>query len=291
MRSDFVRILMSMVLLVAVAACDSGSPQAGSEPTGSGNDKTAAAAEAGTAESAGVSSATGEPAVPMASRESGSAGGIDKVLAKLRDSRPDFEFGEVTTTPVEGIYQTKVLGGPIIYIVEGGEYFFAGDMFLVEEDDIVNLAERAMDGTRKEQLASLSTDDMIVFTPDDVRAHVYVFTDVDCYYCQKLHQEVPALNELGIEVRYLAYPRAGVGSPSYRKIASAWCADDPNDAITLLKAGETIPDNVCEPNPVAAQFQLGGTLGVTGTPALVTAEGRLVPGYMPADRLAQELGL
>ena len=214
-----------------------------------------------------------------------------KVLERLKDSRPDFEFGEVKKTPIEGIYQTQVIGGPIIYIVEGGEYFFAGDLYQVEENDIVNLAEREMDVARKQQLASLSTSDMIVFAPEDTRAFVYVFTDVDCYYCQKLHQEVPALNDMGIEVRYLAYPRAGVGSPSYRKIASAWCADDPNDSLTRLKAGETIPDDVCDPNPVAEQFELGGELGVTGTPALVTSEGRLVPGYLPADRLAKELGL
>ena len=214
-----------------------------------------------------------------------------KVLEKLKDSRPDFEFGEVKKTPLEGIYQTQVAGGPIIYIVESGEYFFAGDLYKVEENDIVNLAERAMDETREQQLSSLSTGDMIVFAPENPRAYVYVFTDVDCYYCQKLHQEVPALNDMGIEVRYLAYPRAGVGSPSYRKIASAWCAKDPNESLTRLKAGETIPDNVCDPNPVAEQFKLGGTLGVTGTPALVTAEGRLVPGYLPADKLVKELGL
>ena len=217
--------------------------------------------------------------------------GHGKVLERLKDSRPDFQFGEVKKTPLEGIYQTQVEGGPIIYIVEGGEYFFAGDLYKVEEHDIVNLAEREMDGARKQQLASLSTDDMIVFEPENSRAFVYVFTDVDCYYCQKLHQEVPELNEMGIEVRYLAYPRAGIGSPSYRKIASAWCADDPNESLTRLKAGETIPDDVCDPNPVAAQYELGGKLGVTGTPALVTAEGRLVPGYLPADRLAKELGL
>ena len=132
---------------------------------------------------------------------------------------------------------------------------------------------------------------MIVFGPEEAKAFVYVFTDVDCYYCQKLHQEVPALKELGVEIRYLAYPRAGVGSPSYRKIASAWCAEDPNISLTALKAGEQIPDNVCENNPVAEQYMLGGQLGVSGTPALVTESGKLLPGYMPADKLANALGL
>ena len=132
---------------------------------------------------------------------------------------------------------------------------------------------------------------MIVFAPKQSKAHVYVFTDVDCYYCQKLHQEVPALEALGIEVRYLAYPRAGIGSDSYQKIASAWCADDPQDSLTILKAGGDIPSNVCEDNPIAQQFALGSDLGVKGTPALITEAGVLLPGYMPADKLARALGL
>jgi thiol:disulfide interchange protein DsbC len=123
------------------------------------------------------------------------------------------------------------------------------------------------------------------------RAFVSVFTDVDCFYCQKLHQEVPELNRRGVEVRYLAYPRAGVGSDSYRKIASAWCASDKLTAMTRLKNRETIPDNVCPGNPVADQFLLGQKVGVTGTPALVLESGQLLPGFMPADALVQRLGI
>ena len=106
-----------------------------------------------------------------------------------------------------------------------------------------------------------------------------------------MHQEVPALNKAGVEVRYLAYPRAGIGSDSYRKIASAWCADDPQDAITKLKARQEIPENVCAGNPVAAQYSLGQRAGVRGTPALVLETGEMVPGYMAADDLVKRMGI
>ena len=116
---------------------------------------------------------------------------------------------------------------------------------------------------------------MVIFPAvGETKGVVSVFTDVDCGYCRKLHQEVPKLNQMGIEVRYLAYPRAGVGSRSYQKIVSAWCAADPNKAMTQLKSGMEIPDVSCE-NPVAAQFDLGQQVGVTGTPAIVLEDGRL----------------
>ena len=124
-----------------------------------------------------------------------------------------------------------------------------------------------------------------------MRASVTVFTDVDCFYCQKLHNEVPAMNERGIEVRYLAYPRAGVGSESYRKIASAWCDKDPQEAITRLKNRQNIPENVCPGNPVADQFMLGQQAGVRGTPALVLESGEMVPGYLSAQDLAARVGI
>ncbi|MEP1593906.1 MAG: DsbC family protein, partial [Halieaceae bacterium] len=101
----------------------------------------------------------------------------------------------------------------------------------------------------------------------------------------------PELNKRGIEVRYLAYPRSGVGSESYRQLASAWCAEDPQDTLTRLKNREDVPDNVCEENPVAAQYELGGKLGVRGTPAIITESGQMIPGYQSADDLIATLGL
>ena len=99
------------------------------------------------------------------------------------------------------------------------------------------------------------------------------------------------MNQMGIEVRYMAYPRAGVGSESYRKIASAWCAQDRQVALTQLKNREEIPDNVCPGNPVADQFMLGQEAGVRGTPALVLENGTMVPGYVSAADLAGRMGL
>ena len=126
---------------------------------------------------------------------------------------------------------------------------------------------------------------MIIFSPKgETKGAVYVFTDVDCGYCQKLHQEVPQLNAAGIEVRYLAYPRAGLSTPTFDKMVSAWCADDRNAAMNALKIGANVTAKKCD-NPVAAQYQLGAAMGVTGTPAIVLEDGTLIPGYKPAAQL------
>jgi thiol:disulfide interchange protein DsbC len=120
---------------------------------------------------------------------------------------------------------------------------------------------------------------------------VSVFTDVDCGYCQKLHQEVPQLNTMGIEVRYLAFPRAGKGSETYQKLVTAWCAQDRQATLTRYKNREPVTTKTCANNPVNAQYELGESIGINGTPALITATGELLPGYMPAAELARRLGV
>lgn len=214
------------------------------------------------------------------------------IRASFKASRPELGISTITTSEISGLYAVQIANGPVLYATGDGQHFVLGDLYQVAPGGFVNLAEKAREGDRAREMAGVSDDEMIVFSPKDaVKASIMVFTDVDCFYCQKLHQEIPDLNRLGIEVRYLAYPRAGIGSESYKKIASAWCAADKQDAMTKLKNRQRIATNVCPGNPVAAQFKLGQRVGVSGTPALITDTGRLMPGYMPALQLAAALGV
>lgn len=217
---------------------------------------------------------------------------LETLAEKFAAARPDLRVTEVHPTEVEGIYQVIFDGKGAVYSVASGDYFFVGDLYQIDNKRMVNVSEKQANGPRAELIAGIKKEDMIIFSPaGEVKASVVVFTDVDCGYCRKLHEEVPRMNELGIEIKYLAYPRAGIGSESYNKIASAWCADDPRQAITQLKSGKTIPTDVCEGNPVADQFNIGIRAGINGTPALILETGELIPGYLAADKLAQTLGI
>lgn len=215
-----------------------------------------------------------------------------RIMASLRSARPDLNYGDIQASPIPGIAMIQVENGPLLYVYNDGEFFFDGDLYQVGNGRFINLKEQALTTVRKELLEDVSQDDMIVFSPTAaVKGVINVFTDVDCGYCRKLHQEVPELNAMGIEVRYLAFPRAGIGSASYNKITSAWCADEPRQALTALKNGKDIEQNVCADNPVAKQYSLGQQMGVNGTPAILLADGSLMPGYRPAADLARVLGI
>ena len=215
----------------------------------------------------------------------------DDLVARLKELQPALPIDSVEETAFDGVLAIELEDGSVLYGTADGRFLFTGDMYSVESEGFVNLTDSIRAERRRELLAGVNRDDMIVFPPvGERKAYVNVFTDVDCGYCRKLHQEMAEINALGIEVRYLAFPRAGMDSDSYRKIVSAWCSRDPQSAITDLKLGNSIPPRSC-PNPVGAQMELGSQLSVSGTPALVTEDGHLIPGYLPAEELARALGL
>lgn len=217
---------------------------------------------------------------------------VDQLRSSLEAPGVGLKVESVQPSVIPGLYEVQFESGPVVYATEKGDYMILGDLFSVGPDGYTNLGEQRRDGERLEKLAGVDEKDMIIFAPEgEPRAHLTVFTDVSCFYCQKLHKEVPELNRRGVEVRYLAYPRAGRDSKGYHQLVTAWCADDRQTTLTRLKSGQSVPEKECEDNPVADQYELGLELGVRGTPALVTESGRLIPGYQSAAELMVTLGL
>ena len=199
----------------------------------------------------------------------------------------------VNKSAMAGLYEVELIDGTILQTSPEGDFFIVGDLYAVDKNaGLTNLSEQRRDGQRLEALEQVAASEMIVFPAEgERRAYINVFTDVTCYYCRKLHQEVPELNKRGVEVRYLAYPRQGIGTDGYQKLVTAWCSDNKTDALTKLKAEQSVPNKSCADNPVTAQFQLGKDVGVRGTPAIVTQDGKLISGYQPVDRMMVSLGL
>lgn len=205
-----------------------------------------------------------------------------KLQAALGGMTPE----SIAETPIPGLYEI-VVQSQIIYLSSNGRYAVQGD--IVDLNSTNNLTETARNKLRADAINTVAEEDMIVFPANGESKHtVSVFTDIDCGYCRKLHQEITAYNNKGITVRYLAFPRAGVGSESFNKAVSAWCADDRLKAMTQAKMDQSIEAKTCE-NPVEAQYELGQRLGVRGTPSIILGNGEMVPGYMPADKLEQTL--
>jgi thiol:disulfide interchange protein DsbC len=165
-----------------------------------------------------------------------------------------------------------------------GRFILKGDLFDMQNRQNVSENEREL--ARAAIFANLSSEEYIEFSPEKPEHIIYVFTDIDCGYCRKLHHDVPLLNKNGLAVRYLAYPRGGIGSSAHSKLEAVWCADDRQQAMTDAKNGKDVESRQCS-NPVANEYELGQKFGIRGTPAIYKANGEELSGYVPPDSLLE----
>ncbi len=210
---------------------------------------------------------------------------FELVEERIRALAPSAKSIAVSETRLNGILQVQI-EGDIVYATDDGRYLLQGRV--IDMDTREDLTELAKADIRKELLDEIDVSSQIEFVPEKTEYDLTVFTDIDCGYCRKLHSQMSEYNDQGIAIHYMAFPRAGIGSASYDKFVSVWCADDQQEALTNAKAGAEPEPKQCD-NPIAEQYQLGIALGVTGTPAIMTRDGQLIPGYVPPATLRERL--
>ncbi|MCH8538067.1 MAG: bifunctional protein-disulfide isomerase/oxidoreductase DsbC [Alkalimonas sp.] len=193
------------------------------------------------------------------------------------------QVNNVSASPVTGLAQVFTNRG-LFFVSNDGAYFFEGNVFDIQNRQLVN--EQQMRPFRQQQLQQ--HNDFIEYKAKDEKHVVTVFTDPSCGYCRRLHNDMKDYNKAGITVRYLAFPRGGLQSETNDELEAIWCSRDKNSSMDRAKAGRSVSAVACR-NPVANHYNLGQAFGVTGTPAIVLPNGQLIPGYQPADALAQQL--
>ncbi|MDN5862733.1 MAG: DsbC family protein [Salinisphaera sp.] len=211
--------------------------------------------------------------------------------AKVAKQFPGVSAGDITPTPVRGLWQI-LQGGAVGYITADGRYLLDGDLIDLKAD--ANLSSQTRRNWRVAHLARVEPANMIIYSPSDPKYTITVFTDVECRYCRALHAHLDQFLSAGIRVRYLAYPLAGPHSSAFARAEHVWCAADRKQALTkafarYAEGKDPVGAADCD-NPVNKQFRLAAkTLGLLGTPAVITADGRMLPGGLPAQALIRKI--
>ncbi len=214
--------------------------------------------------------------------------GPDAIRDALSKAMPGVEVADISESPVKGFYEV-VVGPNLFYVSEDGRYLLNGSLFdLDAPPDKRDLTEAKIGMARARAIQKIDAENVVRFKAPLQQHVISVFTDVDCGYCRKLHAEIDQYMKQGITVEYLFYPRAGIGSESYKKAVAVWCADDRQNALTKAKLGEAIEMKECA-NPVAEHMKLAGSLQIRGTPMIVTEQGQVLPGYVSAQDLSRRL--
>lgn len=211
---------------------------------------------------------------------------IENLEKNLKIANINAKVLDIKSTEVSNIFWVNLEGMPAVYTTADGKYIFQGDLLRLGDKKIVHIGDEIQSVENKKLFSALKTEDLIVYPAKEKAKHViYVFTDVSCPYCHKLHEHMDEINAKGIEVRYIAWPR---GEEYFAAMESIWCSSDRKAAFNKGIAGEQIPTASCK-NPVKAQYQMGQNIGVNGTPAIYSQDGVYLGGYMTADEILKAL--
>ena len=214
----------------------------------------------------------------------------DNIREGLKNILPDGTVIElIEPSPIPGIYAVYYGDLQPIYVTQDGSFFIYGDIYKININSISNITEKSVAERRKLILQNIPTEELISFKSSNEQFSVIVFTDVDCGYCRKLHNQIDEYNSLGISINYAAFPRSGLGTSAFTKMVGAWCSDNPKDSMTKLKNNSTLDISFCENQPVSKQYIIGKKLGVDGTPAIFSMDGEMFPGYIEPEELLLRL--
>jgi len=223
--------------------------------------------------------------LPVAYADDGDAE-LARVQQKVGTMFEMIEPEDVGPSPVDGWYMIHK-GSIVAYISADGRYLLQGDLVDLENQE--NLSENVRTETRREAISSVSDDQTIVFSPEEVKYTVSVFTDVECTYCRRLHSQIDQYLARGIKVRYLMYPRNGPASHAWTVAEHVWCSSDRKNALTMAKLDRDFQTSPCDASIVQDQYVMGHEVGLTGTPAIVLEDGTLIGGYLAPDQLLATL--
>ncbi|HEY0660636.1 MAG TPA: DsbC family protein [Lysobacter sp.] len=229
-------------------------------------------------------------AVATAPATKPSAGTPDaRAIEAVRQLNPSVTVDRVGAAPIKG-FREAIVQGQVLYVSDDGRYLFLpgpqGALYDVEARK--NLSDVAMNSTRRDLLKTIPVSERIVFAPANPKHTVAIFTDIECGYCRKFHNDIAEYNRQGIAVQYLAFPRMGLGSEDFKKMVSVWCSTDRKKALTDAKAGRALPNKDCK-NTVTMQYDIGQRAGLTGTPMILAEDGTQIGGYVPPQQLREAL--
>ena len=263
-RKPLSRMMMGALLVVVAAGCSNNAADA-------------------TSNTGIVNSAEAKVSTAQVAADSDSAV-VKSLQANLKASGIEENILSAVPTDMKDIYWVTASGLPSFFTDKSGKHIIQGQIIAVGAEAPVDISGALIAKTAQDALKAVDKKDMIIYpAKGETKSVVYSFTDADCPYCTKLHEEIDDINARGIEVRYLAWPRSEGSIP---KMEAIWCSEDRNAAMDQAKMGANVQAPSCN-SPVKSQIELGMALGVRGTPAIFTESGQQIGGYLPAAQLAQ----
>jgi thiol:disulfide interchange protein DsbC len=210
--------------------------------------------------------------------------GAESLEKRLKDLYPATQIERVQTSEISGLYEV-MMGKNSAYTDATGRYFVFGHLYDMKTQR--DLTAERMDKQQRINFAQLPLDDAIKTVRGKGERVLVVFSDPDCPFCKRLEPELDKLSNVTLYT--FPYPLESLHPESPDKAVAVWCAPDRARAwADLMKTGKAPANKNCD-NPIQRNIQLAQRLGILGTPTLLSADGRILPGAANSERIEQWL--
>jgi len=192
---------------------------------------------------------------------------------------------EVTKTPITGVWEVR-MGNEIIYSDDLGSFVIEGNIIDLQKQ--LNLTQDRVAKLTAFDFAKLPLKDAVVWKQGTGARKLVVFADPNCTYCKHFEKELSSVKD--ITVYTFLIPILGGDSPEKSK--AIWCAKDNGKVWRNWMLDGTTPPTVagaCDAGALDRNLALGLKHGVNGTPMLVFADNKRMPGIMTAAELDKKL--
>lgn len=208
-------------------------------------------------------------------------------LRKLLLERfPGAEIGAITKTAyLGGLYEVQ-FDDRLVYTDAKANHVLVGAMW--DAVAKTNLTEDRLRKLNRIAVNTLPLELAIKKVKGNGERKLVVFSDADCPFCHKLEAEMKGLDN--VTVYTFLFPIDQLHPQAAQKSKQIWCSADPTKAWDDYFVTGKVPDNKgdCR-NPVAATQALGQKLRISATPTMILADGTVLPGALPLDRLEAEM--
>ena len=208
----------------------------------------------------------------------------EALAARLKEMYPATHVDRVQRSEIPALFEV-VMGKNAAYTDTTGRYFVFGHLFDMKEQR--DLTADRVEKAARIAFGELPLADAIKTVRGKGERVLAVFSDPDCPYCRRLEAELVKLDNVTLYT--FPYPLEGLHAEAKDKSIAVWCSANRSQAwAELMKSGKAPASRTCD-HPIERNIQLGQRLGIQGTPTLLSADGRTLPGAAPKDRFEQWL--
>ena len=215
---------------------------------------------------------------------------VRNILTKI--NAPDAKILKVQMSPARGLWEVSIDNKGqrgLFYVDFSKKYLISGS--IIEVNAAIDKTKERLDALNKERRINRSLiplKDALILEDKKAANKVIVFTDPDCHFCGKFHEEIKKVVEKRKDIAFYIklFPLTKLHPDAYWKSKSIIC----EKSLKLLEDNfekKSIPKPSCETDVIDKNIKLAERLGISGTPTSILPDGSVLTGSLQADKLIE----